>query len=110
MKSKRRAAYFQGCLYSIVFCLPFLVLLVFLLTRVYTIEGRGDPIGIVIAAVFIVLYLIFLKPAGKLFDFTEKAFMKCGDEKKAHRKAVLTEFFVFFVFLAACMFIVTILI
>lgn len=110
MKLNGRAEDFHGCLYSIVFCLPFLVLLVFLLTRVYTIEGRGDPIGIAIAAVYIVLYMFFLRPARKLFDFTEKMYMSCGDEKKAHRKAVLTEYFVFFVFLALCMFIVTILI
>lgn len=99
MKLKGRTLYFPGVLYSIAFCLPLLVLSVFLLMKVYKIEGRGDPIGIVIAAAFIVLYLIFLKPAGKLFDYTEKIFMCCGDEKKAHRKAVLTEIIVFSAFL-----------
>lgn len=110
MKLKGRTLYFPGTLYSIAFCLPLLVLSVFLLTRVYTIEGRGDPIGIIIAAVFIVLYLVFLKPAGKLFDFTEKKFMCCGDEKKAHRKAVLTEIIVFSAFLIMNIFIIMTLI
>ncbi len=102
-----RSIYFPGALYSIVFCLPVIVLLVFLLSKVYTIEGRGDPIGIVIAAVFIVLFIILLKSGKKLFDITEKVFMKCGDAQKAYRKAVLTEFIVFFVFLILLMFLIT---
>ncbi len=110
MRLKGRNTYFPGVLYSIAFCLPVIVLLVFLLSKVYTIEGRGDPIGIIIAAVFIVLFMVFLKPAGKLFDFTEKIFMSCGDEKKAHGKAVLTEILVFFVFLIMNIFIIMILI
>lgn len=106
-RSEKRNTYFPGALYSVAFCLSAVVLAVFLLSTVYDIKGRGDPIGIIISAGFIVLYMIFLKPAGKLFDFTEKIFMKCGDEKKAHRKAVLTESIVFFVFLILLMFLIT---
>lgn len=110
MKPKRRAAYSEGSLYSVALCLPAVVLSLFLLSKVYDIKGKGDPVGIVIAVGYIVLYLVLFKYGRKLFHFTEKMYMSCGDEKKAHRKAVLTEYFLFFVFVAACMFIVTMLI
>ena len=105
-----RGVYFPGALYSIVLCLPVIVLLIFFMSGVYTIEGRGDPIGIAIAAVFIALYMIFLKPAGKLFAITENFFKNCSDADKAHKKAVLTEFAVFSVFLILLIFIITIII
>ena len=110
MKPKRRSAYSEGALYSVALCLPAVVLSLFLLSKVYDIKGKGDPAGIVIAAGYIVLYLVLFKYGRKLFHFTEKMYMSCGDEKQAHRKAVLTEYFVFFVFVATCMFIVTMLI
>lgn len=106
-RSKKWNTYFPGALYSIAFCLPVIVLLVFLLSKFYTIEGRGDPIGIVIAAVFIVLFMLLLKAGRKLFDVTEKAYLKCGDAQKAYGKAVLTEAIVFFVFLILLMFLIT---
>lgn len=105
-----KKGYFPGALYSIVLCMPGVVLLIFFISRVYTIEGRGDPIGIAVAVVFIVLYMIFLKPGKKLFDITEKAFAGCGDVQKAHRKAVLTELAAFFVFLILTICFITIII
>ena len=99
MKLNGRTVYIPGTLYSIALCLPAVVLSVFLLSNVYDIKGRGDPIGLVIAAGFILLYLILLKTGRKLFGFTEKIFMSCGDEEKAHGKAILTERVMFVVFL-----------
>lgn len=79
MKPKRRAAYSEGALYSIVLCLPAVVLSLFLLSKVYDIKRKVDPIGIVIAVGYIVLYLVLFKYGRNLFRFTEKMYMSCGD-------------------------------
>lgn len=97
---KGRSHYYPGSLYGIALSMPVTFIPIFIMIKSCTIEvSKGSPAMILAAVAFIVLYLIFSKLGVKIFAFTENLFMGCGDAQKAHRKAVITEFLVFFGFI-----------
>ena len=59
--------------------------------------SKSNPAAIAISCSFLVFFLIFSFIGKKLFDLTEKLYMRSGDSDKAYNKAVLTEILVFFV-------------
>lgn len=106
---KGRSHYYPGCLYGITFAFPVLILPVLILAKEKVLTSKTSPLVIVFVVAFIVMYLIFSMFGKKLFAVTENIFMRCGDTQKAHRKAVITEFLVFFLFILLICFVMPII-
>lgn len=108
---KGRSHYYPGSLYGVALSLPVIFIPIFIMIKSRAIEvSKGSPAMIIAAVAFIVLYLILSVVGKKIFAFTENLFMRSGDTQKAYRKAVITEFLVFFGFIALICFIMPILI
>ena len=94
---KGRLRYFPGCLYAVVFGLFVVLLEIYFLARSDIEISKSSPSAILIFFSYILPYIIFMFVGKKLFDLTEKLYMRSGDSDKAYNKAVLTEILVFFV-------------
>ena len=69
--------------------------------------SKSSPAAIAIACSFLVFFLIFSFIGKKLFNLTEKIFLKTSEPYKANQRAVLMELLVFFGSFALELFIVT---
>lgn len=96
---KGRSHYYPGSLYGIVLSMPVLFVPMIMMLKAGIITSKASPAMIIVTIAFIIVYLIFSKLGVKIFAFTENLFMGSGDMQKAHRKAVITEFLVFFGFI-----------
>jgi hypothetical protein len=104
---KGRLRYFPGCLYAVVFGLFVMLLEIYFLARSDIEISKSSPSAILIFFSYILPYIIFMFVGKKLFDLTEKIFLKTSEPYKANQRAVLTESLVFFGSFALELFIVT---
>ena len=93
----RGREYKPGDLYAIVFSLAIMLIEVYFVINKGIELSKTSPAAIAFSCSFIILFLIFSFVGKKLFDLTEKLYMRSGDSDKAYNKAVLTEILVFFV-------------
>lgn len=93
----RGREYKPGGLYAIVFSLAIMLIEVYFVINKGIELSKTSPAAIAFSCSFIILFLIFSFVGKKLFDLTEKIFLKIGEPYKANQRAVLTEILVFFV-------------
>lgn len=86
-----------GCLYAVAFSLAIMIIEVYFVVNSDTKLSKSSPAAIAISCSFLVFFLIFSFIGKKLFDLTEKIFLKTSEPYKANQRAVLTEMLVFFV-------------
>lgn len=108
---KGRSHYYPGSLYGLSLSLPVIFIPIFIMLKFRVIEvSKTSPVVIIAGIAFIVLYLILSAAGKRIFAFTENIYIKNCDTQKAHRKAVITEFLVFFLFIFMICFVMPILI
>lgn len=103
----RGREYKPGGLYAIVFSLAIMLIEVYFVINKGIELSKTSPAAIAFSCSFIILFLIFSFIGKKLFDLTEKIFLKIGEPYKANQRAVLTEMLVFFVGIAFIFIFVT---
>ena len=96
-----------GSGYAFVFSLAIMIIEVCFVVNTGIELSKNSPAAIAFSCSFIILFLIFSFVGKKLFDLTEKLYMRSGDSDKAYNKAVLTEILVFFVGIAFIFIFVT---
>ena len=96
-----------GCLYAVAFSLAIMIIEVCFVVNSDTKLSKSSPAAIAISCSFLVFFLIFSFIGKKLFDLTEKIFLKTREPYKANQRAVLTEILVFFVGIAFIFIFVT---
>lgn len=96
-----------GCLYAVAFSLAIMITEVCFVVNSDTKLSKSSPAAIAISCSFLVFFLIFSFIGKKLFDLTEKIFLKTSEPYKANQRAVLMELLVFFGSFALELFIVT---
>ncbi len=107
---KGRSHYYPGSLYGIALSMPVLLVPMIMMLKAGIITSKASPAMIIVTIAFIIVYLFFSKLGIKIFAFVENLFMSSGDMQKAHRKAVITEFLVFFGFIGLICFVMPMII